>query len=381
MVESKKFSDINGWNQIKGNPLTKVGVFPYLGSQISPELDPGKIYYVYRPEEELLDPECVESFKLIPWVDEHAMLGDGMMPAERKGIQGIIGEEVYYEDGYLKGNVKIFSETMENLISNGKKELSIGYRCLYDLTPGIYNGIKYDAVQRKIRGNHLALVNAGRAGPDVAVLDSFKFTFDGALLMDNLKNEKDLKSAKDESSENTGEQGNSGGETLESLSEKIKDLTGSIGKVMEIVSNLKALKIGEKVEGDEEADPSANEAAAMDSKISMLTNKLTALEKSNAELKNSVFKTVISEVSERDGLVAKLSPLVGVFDHKTMTLDEVAKYGVKKLGLECADGQEHILLRGYLAAKQNSNFTKKVAADTALDNVTPLRKHLIGGNN
>ena len=110
--------DINGWAEIKGNPISKVGVFPYSGSQISPELEADKIYQVYRPEEELADPETISSFKLLPWTDEHAMLGsedDGLTAAERKGVHGVIGEDVYYEDGYLKGNLKIFSNNIRLL--------------------------------------------------------------------------------------------------------------------------------------------------------------------------------------------------------------------------------------------------------------------------
>ena len=46
--------DHNDFWYIKDNPLSKVGVFPYLGKQISSELEPDKIYQVYRPAEELL---------------------------------------------------------------------------------------------------------------------------------------------------------------------------------------------------------------------------------------------------------------------------------------------------------------------------------------
>ena len=63
--------DANNWPEIKGNPLSKVGVFPYLGKQIDSSLEPDKVYMVYRPEEELSNPGCIESFKLIPWTDEH----------------------------------------------------------------------------------------------------------------------------------------------------------------------------------------------------------------------------------------------------------------------------------------------------------------------
>jgi len=131
--QTNRSVDINGWTTIRANPISKVGVFPYSGMQIDPEgelgLDPNKIYNVYRPEEVLSDPQTIESFKSLPWIDDHEMLGsekEGLTPIEDRPAFGIIGDEVFFEDGYLKGNLKIFSDKMMELIDSGKKELSIG---------------------------------------------------------------------------------------------------------------------------------------------------------------------------------------------------------------------------------------------------------------
>jgi hypothetical protein len=40
------------------------------------------------------------------------------------------------------------------------------------MTPGMYEGQRYDGVMRDIQGNHVALVEVGRAGPDVMAADS-----------------------------------------------------------------------------------------------------------------------------------------------------------------------------------------------------------------
>ena len=217
---SKREYDTNGWVEIIDNPLSKVGVFQYLGSTIDRSgefgLDQSKIYNVYRPAEELSDPECIESFRLLPWTDEHAMLGseeDGLMPAEKKGVHGVIGENVTFNDGYLKANIKVFSEKMAKKIQDGKKELSIGYRCLYEMSSGVYDNTHYDAIQREIRGNHVALVEQGRSGPDVAVLDHFKITLDGKELIMPKKMED--KKAKDNLEEE---------ETMDSLRKENMDL-------------------------------------------------------------------------------------------------------------------------------------------------------------
>lgn len=165
--------DYNQFWLIKDNPITKAGVFPYLGKQISPELEPDKIYQVYRPAEEIR--KAADTFKLVPLVDNHTMLGKDFTPAEEKGVHGVLGEEIKEKDGVLYADVKIFSESLKNLIQNGKKELSLGYFCSYDLTPGEYHGVHYDAVQRDLKGNHIALVDNGRMGHDVRVMDSMAF--------------------------------------------------------------------------------------------------------------------------------------------------------------------------------------------------------------
>jgi 8-oxo-dGTP pyrophosphatase MutT (NUDIX family) len=118
-VESKRETDTNGWIEVKDNPISKVGIFPYRGYQLGKEYDPDKTYQVYRPEEELNDPECLDSFKLLPWVDDHTMLGpegSGFTPAEEKGVQGVTGEEIYFRDGTLYANLKLFSNALADLI-------------------------------------------------------------------------------------------------------------------------------------------------------------------------------------------------------------------------------------------------------------------------
>jgi len=136
---SARNTDHNGYIEVKGNPISKVGVFPYVGAQIGAE-DREKVYMVYRPAEELSSKETIDSFKLVPFINEHAMLGaedDGLTPAERKGVQGVIGEDVYFDAPYLRGNLRIFAETAKQLIGSGEKvELSPGYRCRYEFTTG-----------------------------------------------------------------------------------------------------------------------------------------------------------------------------------------------------------------------------------------------------
>ncbi|WIF70992.1 DUF2213 domain-containing protein [Proteus vulgaris] len=116
---TKRQYDLNGWLEVKDNPISKVGVFDYLGFEIGAPI-PEKIYKVYRPQEELASTETINSFKLMPFVDEHEMLGKDGTPAETKGIQGVIGEQVYFEYPYLRSNIKILSNSALNQIEGEK---------------------------------------------------------------------------------------------------------------------------------------------------------------------------------------------------------------------------------------------------------------------
>ena len=177
--------DANGFWSIKNNPISKVGVFPYLGKQIDSSLEPDKVYMVLRPADELFSSEALASFNEnpVPLVDDHTMLGDEFTPAEQKGIDGVV-QNIRQDGDKLIGDLSIYSTELKKKIANGKKDLSMGYFCEYDLTGGEYNGEHYDAIQRNIRSNHIALVDRGRCGHDVRVFD--KWCFDCAISEDKL---------------------------------------------------------------------------------------------------------------------------------------------------------------------------------------------------
>lgn len=171
-----KIIDHNNFWYIEKNPISKTGVFPYLGREIGyPGLEPNKIYYVLRSEQELMSPEAIKSFELLPITKGHRMLGpqeQGLTPAEKIPQQGIVGEKVFAEGDTLYANIKVTSEQAKNDINKGLKELSLGYFCQWVKESGDYKGQHYDFTQKNIRGNHLAIVPLGRMGHEVRVMDA-----------------------------------------------------------------------------------------------------------------------------------------------------------------------------------------------------------------
>ncbi len=70
-----------------------------------------------------------------------------------------------------------------------------------------------------------------------------------------------------------------------------------------------------------------------------------------ASLESRSTKSVLTEVAERNALVAKLTPHIGTFVHDAMDATEVAEYGLKKLELTAPKGQERLVLSAFLQGK------------------------------
>jgi hypothetical protein len=354
-MPTQRITDSNGWFEVKRNPLSRVGVFPYRGASVGLEgADADKVVRVYRPEEELSAPECLESFKLLPWVDEHTLLGpdEGQTPAEAKGVHGVIGEDVFYDSGVLYGNIKAFSNSLGRLIEAGKKQLSAGYRCVYDWTAGTFNGQPYDCVQRQIRGNHLALVTEGRMGPSVAVMDSLTFTFDAqeAIPMDPEKKD--------------GE----GEMTLSQIAALVKSFGPQIAAINEAIATLgkpAATPAATPDATDPNAQPAAPAAAAqdkavaaaMDAALKPLRETVDGLAKTVATMDAALKglpSAIVTDTSARDKLASRLGAVVGTFDASDKTLSQVAAYGCEKLGLKPAAGAELVAVESYLIAAEKA---------------------------
>lgn len=385
--------DVNGYITIEANPISRVGVFPYLGRSISSEAEPDKVYYVYRPESTLAEQEAIDSFKLLPLVDDHDMLGsskEGLMSAEKKGVHGSTGDNVFYKDGVLYANLRIFSEKMSESISNGKTDLSLGYRCTYEKESGVYDGQSYDYVQVGMRGNHLALVEEARCA--VSVLDHH-ITFDSLdiNIKDNImakKRSAKIKFTKDSSElsakldvlakiverlDLTDAEKADIENSMAWLQEKLSAaLVMEAAKVMvegsemaseeaeDMYEEKEAEDMEEAEDEDEEEDKEAEDEGELEigegeespnAKVSLAEalDKISALERKLQVAEDSAFKRVMAEVSKRDKLAREVAPLVGAFDASEMSLKDVAKYAVKKLKISCDSGEEVSVLKGYLS--------------------------------
>ena len=184
-----KIVDGNGYWEIKHNPISRAGVFPYMGRSISDECEPDKIYYVYRSADTLAKSVDTWDNPPKPFINDHEMLGEGFSKIDDRPVQGVIHNPVF-EDDTLYADISVYSESLKDKIENGKKELSLGYFCKYRKEKGIYKGQAYDYVQEDMVGNHIALVDNGRCGSSVRVFDS-KCTMDSLDIINSFESEDD----------------------------------------------------------------------------------------------------------------------------------------------------------------------------------------------
>ena len=444
--------DDNGYLTVRGCPLTSHGIFQYSAGQVGLPGDPHRIVNVYRPEEEVSDPEAIESFKNIPFIDEHNMLSgfedesdEEFMSPEEKGVEGILTSEVYYADPWVRGDLKIFSRRLQRAMK-AKKDLSLGYGCEFVIESGNFNGTDYEVIQRRMRGNHIALVKEGRvAGArvlDGLCYDHLNFDIPKPSKGDNGMTDKQKAAAKakaerqkacdsaverlkemlpalqefldqeakepehnvdaDEFKEGEEfEEGRQDGERKEYEEEKSKDADLSSGEgdkesiAAEILDRIESL-LGEvrdmrAADKDDAKDKTCDEEKAQDKVDGLQESSQHKGAQVAADSKEEIIRKAEDAALQRfyadshikNTAYDRLSKVVGAFDHSRMDAKAVYRYGVKKLAIDCAEGQERIAVDAYLNAIEKAKADAKTssvnnASDSKINQCDELDAYLKG---
>ena len=119
---------------------------------------------VYRPGVEVFDADAMRSFAGKPLTMGHPAEAVSATTWRRHSI-GRMGEEITRDGDFVRGTVIVQDAAAIEMIRNGTRELSAGYECGVEWMDGQNSdGQAYQAVQRSIRGNHVAVVDRARAG-------------------------------------------------------------------------------------------------------------------------------------------------------------------------------------------------------------------------
>ncbi len=165
--------DENGYLHVGASHITKATVNPYYGREIpgweEAGLEPDKVYYGLRAPEEL--EKSLSTWSGLPLHIEHHI--DSAREPQKWTRVGAVGTQIVWNPPYVDAPLVVWDASAIGGIEDGSyRELSCAYRYEPDFTPGEFEGRPYDFVMRDIRGNHVALVEEGRAGPDVLVADA-----------------------------------------------------------------------------------------------------------------------------------------------------------------------------------------------------------------
>ncbi len=155
--------------------VARTGVQLYYGSELGRTgLDAKKVFKVFRPEEEVFSTDSMQSFAYKPVTDDH--------PPEQvtvsnwdKYARGSMSGDVARDGQFIRVPMAMMDGGLVEKYKKGKNELSVGYDCeiVWGEGSAVIDGktVTYDARQKNIRVNHLAVVDDARGGSALKIGD------------------------------------------------------------------------------------------------------------------------------------------------------------------------------------------------------------------
>jgi hypothetical protein len=152
-----KVERVDGGFLMANAVITRAGVFSY-------RLADGTTRHELRPPEEVFHRDSMKTAEMLPITNDHPKAGRVTVDNSKSLAVGFTGEKVRQDGENLRAPVKITTSDGVAAIEGGRRELSCGYRCRVERRDGVWAGQSYTHIQRRIRYNHLALVDEARAG-------------------------------------------------------------------------------------------------------------------------------------------------------------------------------------------------------------------------
>lgn len=135
--------------------LTNTGVFRY------PQAD-GSVWLELRHPDDVFDPASLASLDGIALTNDHPSVG---VSADNYQFLTVGSVTSPSHDAYhVTAKLSVNQKQAQADVQAGKRALSCGYDCELVREGGVYLGMPYTHRQKKIRYNHVAIVDVGRAG-------------------------------------------------------------------------------------------------------------------------------------------------------------------------------------------------------------------------
>ena len=161
-----------GFLLISDVPIARTGSQVYAAHELpAVKSSADGLIIVSRDEAEVFRPQTLASFNGKPFVDDHPPVGMLTPDTWKEYACGTVlnprrGDGLRYDGDFMYADILVTDVNAIKAIQKGKKEISAGYDAEYEqLGPGRARCLG-------IIGNHVALVDKGRCGPQCAVGDS-----------------------------------------------------------------------------------------------------------------------------------------------------------------------------------------------------------------
>ena len=279
--------------------ITRTGVFTY---HYMNELGEAITVRQLRHPDDVFEPGSLQSLMGIPLTNEHPheFLEPENSANKVVGMASDRPKEITLDgnpEKFLRQQVTIFDpDTIEDVLSGHKRELSLGYTLDHDETPGEWNGQAYDVRQKNIRYNHLSVVKKARGGPlcrfnlDAEDIHVDGISFDKVLNFNTVKGE-DMIFNKD-------------------------------GKEYEVKDEVHALLTALETEKKEAMDSSATEIAELTAKVDELQAKV--------DLNESKSATDAADVKFKEAVAARVKLERDASEFVDVSLDGLSDREIKE---------------------------------------------------
>jgi len=164
--------DADGRMSIPNCKLTKAVVNEYFGIEIpAPNLDPNRIYRMYRDPQALREAVNKGAFENQPLLSTHITVSS--LDPQKFYTVGSVSNATW-KDNAVYADLMIWDQEAIDRVKDGsQKEISVGYRYTAIMNPGTVDGEAFDGIMAgPIEPNHISLVSTARVGPDCVVADA-----------------------------------------------------------------------------------------------------------------------------------------------------------------------------------------------------------------
>lgn len=289
-IRDYHFDDQTGFLYVYRVPIAGAMVQKYVKSDGSEEMEA-------KLPEEILSDSTVSSANSKPVTDGH----HGLVTKDNSHdlMKGFTASNGHVEGNMLYNDITITDPNLISQIKNGsKRELSIGFETQMDPTSGTYNGAKYDAVQRNIRINHVAVVPKGRAGHEVRLIGDSAEAVEQVEPSEEKGNQMETRVVRAD-----GQNITVAADDVEKITKLDADNSAKAKQIADLDAQIKKLQ-SEKAQLQGDADASAKKADEAQAKAD-------SLEADNKKIKEEFDKYKADGVDKKLELIDKVKSFVG----------------------------------------------------------------------